>query len=261
LGSSPAPTSPLFSPIAVLRALARLVLLLALIVLAWVWHAMLVRRQPTHREKANALWLQRLCGKVALLLSVRVEVVGAIPSRGLIVANHLSYLDIILLGAVVGPIFVSKAEVTAWPIFGRCARWAGTIFINRERRGDVVPVAAEMRRVLTAGVPLVLFPEGTSSGGETVLPFRPALFAPVPELDCPVAACAIDYALPSGSVAQEVAYWGDHKFAPHLLNLLGKNGLRVRIAFGPSLPRTGDRKAIARELHSEICSLRQSPSL
>jgi hypothetical protein len=83
------------------------------------------------------------------------------------------------------------------------------------------------------------------------------LFAPAAALGCPVTACAIDYTLPGGSVPDEVCYWRDHAFAPHLLNLLSKTGLAVRITFGESRARTGDRKAIARELHAEVVALRR----
>jgi 1-acyl-sn-glycerol-3-phosphate acyltransferase len=127
--------------------------------------------------------------------------------------------------------------------------------VDRERRGAVAEVVAEMRERLDAGVPLTLFPEGTSSDGSDVLPFRSSLFEPVVELACPVTACALRYSLESGSVADEVAYWRDMTLAPHLLNFLGKTGVTVDIHFGSSSQRTGDRKALARDLHAEVRAL------
>ncbi len=248
------PLPLILRPAAALRAVLRLVLILALITLAWVGYWLFVDRRS---RRARAEWLHRLCFKVAKVTGIRVEVIGALPASGLVVANHLSYLDIILLSAIARPAFVAKSEVAAWPFFGRCARYSGSIFVERERRGAVAEVAEKMRVVLAAGVPLVLFPEGTSSGGDSVLPFQPSLFAPVAELGGPVAACAIDYTLLGGSVPDEVCYWRDHTFAPHLLNLLSKTGLGIRIAFGPARVRTGDRKAIARELHAEVVALRR----
>jgi len=249
------PPLPLWlRPTEALRAIVRLALILLLIVLAWAGYWLRVDRRC---RRARARWLHRLCFRVAKVTGIRVVIAGVPPARGLVAANHLSYLDIILLSAIAGPVFVSKAEVAAWPFFGRCARYGGTIFVDRERRGAVGEVAAHMRTALDAGVPLVLFPEGTSSGGDGVLAFKPSLFAPVAGLDCDVTACAIDYALPGGSVADDVAYWRDHSFAPHLLNLLSKLGLGIRVAFGPPRPRGGDRKAIARELHAEVCALRR----
>ena len=211
------------------------------------------------RERVD--WLHRLCAKLVRLLSIRAEIVGEVPVSGLIVANHLSYLDIIVLSAFARTAFVSKLEVASWPVFGPCATNAGTIYVDRERRGAVAPVVEQMQAKLDAGVPLVLFPEGTSSGGETVLPFKPSLFAVVAELNRPVAACGLDYGLPDGSVAEEVCYWGDHTLAPHLLNLLSKPTMSVWLAFGPSRARPGDRKTIARELHAEVSALRTTPAL
>lgn len=247
------PRSLLLRPVDAARGVLRFGLVLTAIVLAWIGYWLAVDRRSL---RARALWLHRLCIKLAKISGVRVEIVGERPARGLIVSNHLTYLDIIVLSAAAGSAFVSKAEVMRWPFFGRSARYGGTVFVDRQRRGAVTGVAEEMHALLSAGVPLVLFPEGTSSGGEGVLPFKASLFAPAVDLRCEVTACGLDYTLPGGSVADEVAYWRDHSFAPHLLNLLSKTGLSVRIAFGPAKVRDGDRKEIARELHAEVVALR-----
>jgi len=253
---------PLYArPIAALRGAVRFAVLLAAIGRARLQFRGEVVPGSAHEAEDRVDWLHRLCAKLVGMLGVRAEIVGEIPQSGLIVANHLSYLDIIILSGLARTAFVSKSEVAQWPVFGACATNAGTIYLDRQRRGAVAPVAEQMRAVLDGGVPLVLFPEGTSSGGEAVLPFKPSLFAVVAELDRPVAACGIDYGLSEGSVADEVCYWGDHTLAPHLLNLLSKPGLTVRLAFGPSRARTGDRKAIARELHAEVSALRATPAL
>ncbi len=200
-------------------------------------------------------WLSRTAVRHAKWMGVRINLHGDIPTRGLIVANHVSYVDIVALSAVTGCAFVSKKEVASWPLFGLYAKCGATIFVDRERRGDVADVAEEMRGRLDAGVPLTLFPEGTSTGGDDVLPFRSSLFEPVVELACPVTACALRYSLPGGSVADEVAYWRDMTLAPHLLNLLGKTGVTLDIHFGPCSHRTGDRKTLARDLHAEVRAL------
>lgn len=188
-------------------------------------------------------------------MGIHVNVHGEIPSGGLIVANHVSYVDIIALSMAATCAFVSKKEVAKWPLFGLYARLGGTVFVDCERRGAVAEVAPEMRERLDAGVPLTLFPEGTSTDGSDVLPFRSSLFEPVVELACPVTACALRYSFEGGSVADEVAYWRDMTLAPHLLNLLGKSGVTLDIHFGPSSRRTGDRKTLARDLHAEVRTL------
>jgi 1-acyl-sn-glycerol-3-phosphate acyltransferase len=211
------------------------------------------------RERVR--WLSRVAVRHAKWMGLNIRVHGEIPRGGLIVANHVSYADIVALSAVAACAFVSKKEVAGWPLFGLYARCGATIFVDRERRSAVADVAGEMRERLDAGVPLALFPEGTSTGGSDVLPFRSSLFEPVVELGCPVTACALHYSLEGGSVADEVAYWRDMTLAPHLLNLLGKNGVTLDIRFGPPSRRTGDRKTLARDLHAEVRTLLRDPVL
>lgn len=211
---------------------------------------------PAPRElRTRTTWLRRTAHRHAKWLGLQVRVHGEIPHAGLIVANHVSYLDIVALSSVAGCAFVAKKEVASWPLFGTFAKMGATIFVDRERRGAVAEVSGLMRSHLDAGVPVTLFPEGTSSDGASVLPFRSSLFEPVAELACPVAACAHRYSLADGSVADEVAYWRDMTLAPHLLNLLGKRGVTLDLHFGPSRPRIGDRKSLARELHEEVTTL------
>jgi len=103
---------------------------------------------------------------------------------------------------------------------------------------------------------IVIFPEGTSSDGATVLPFKSALLEPALQLGCRVTAAAIDYSLPhGGSVADEVCYWRDMTLVPHLLNFFAKPRVEVQLATSPFQPR-GDRKQAARELHDQIAGLR-----
>ena len=200
-------------------------------------------------------WLARSSARHIKWMGVRINVHGEIPRGGLIVANHVSYVDIVALSSVATCALVSKKEVARWPLFGLYARIGATVFVDRERRGAVAEAAAEMRERLDAGVPLTLFPEGTSSDGSDVLPFRSSLFEPVVELACPVTACALRYSLEGGSVADEVAYWRDMTLAPHLLHFLGKTGVTLDIHFGPSSLRSGDRKTLARDLHAEVRAL------
>ena len=207
---------------------------------------------------ARARWLHRCCRRAARIFRIEVKVLGALPERGLIVANHLSYADIIALSVALPCLFVSKMEVADWPLFGTFARRSGTLFLDRKRRGAVGDVAAQMRGVLGSGIPLVLFPEGTSTHGDTVTPFKTSLFEPVSDIGCAVTAAAIGYAMPEGSVRDEVHFWGGMKLGSHLLNFLGKRRIDVTICFGEARVRTGNRKTIAAELHGEIVSLRTS---
>jgi 1-acyl-sn-glycerol-3-phosphate acyltransferase len=178
------------------------------------------------------------------------------PSSGLLVSNHLSYLDIVVLSSIRPCVFVAKRDVARWPLFGWLAHAAGTIFVDRERRFSSAKVVNGIRDTIAGGSLVVLFPEGTSSDGLTLLPFKSALFESAVQLRSPIAAASIEYALDEGSVADEVCYWRDMTLVPHLLNLLFKREIRASYSFSPAKVRAGNRKEIARELRDEIVSIR-----
>jgi 1-acyl-sn-glycerol-3-phosphate acyltransferase len=151
---------------------------------------------------------------------------------------------------------VAKRDVASWPLFGWLARAAGAIFVDRDRRLLSDKAVDLIREAIDGGTVVVLFPEGTSSDGSTVLPFKSALLESVVQLRCPVGSASIDYALNNGSVADEVCYWRDMTLVPHLLNLLFKREIRANYSISPAKVRAGNRKEIARELHDEIESMR-----
>jgi 1-acyl-sn-glycerol-3-phosphate acyltransferase len=205
--------------------------------------------------RAAAEWLQETAEGCRRILALEPRTFGPLPTRGLLVANHLSYLDIILLAALRPCVFVSKSDVRSWPIFGQCAALGSTIFVDRNRRTGVSSVAGQMRAALEEGLLIVLFPEGTSSGGNRVLPFRSALLEPALELGCPVTAAAIGYSLKEGSVSDEICYWRDMTLLPHLLNVWSKPAIQASLRCGVPRPRGGDRKSLAIELHDEVAAL------
>ena len=208
------------------------------------------------RQYARAAWLRRWSRFACRVVGIRVTTRGSMPRSGLLVCNHLSYLDVIVLSSLRPCVFVAKRDVAAWPLFGWLARAADTIFVDRERRLASADVVDLVREAVAGGLLVVLFPEGTSSDGSTVLPFKSALLESAVELRCPVAAAAIEYALDEGSVADEVCYWRDMTLVPHLINLFFKREVRSKCSFSVPKIRVGDRKEIARELRDEIVSMR-----
>ena len=111
------------------------------------------------------------------LLDIQVEVRGPLPPPGVaLVANHLSYLDVVVLGSLVDATFVAKADVARWPGLGPLAARVGTIFLDRTRKRDLLRVIPRVEARLRAGETVVFFPEGTSSAGRELLRFHPSLF-------------------------------------------------------------------------------------
>jgi 1-acyl-sn-glycerol-3-phosphate acyltransferase len=202
--------------------------------------------------RARTEWCRRWGRRFAACLRLDVAVQGSPPVDGFLVSNHLSYLDIVAYATTRPLVFVSKAEVRSWPGIGWLTRCAGTLFLKREAKADVVRVAQQFAPLIQAGEVVALFPEGTSSGGETVLPFKPSLFAPATEHGWAVTPSAIRYELEDGEVSREVAYWADMTFGPHFLNLLSKRRIRATIRFGDPIRGESDRKALAKEAEARV---------
>jgi 1-acyl-sn-glycerol-3-phosphate acyltransferase len=214
----------------------------------------LVRR--ARRLHARAAWLHRWCRFACRVLGIRITTRGSMPSSGLLVCNHLSYLDIVVLSSIQPCVFVAKRDVATWPLFGCLAHAAGTIFVDRERRFSSAKAVDVVQEAIAGGSVVVLFPEGTSSDGITVLPFKSALLESAVQLRCPVSAASIDYALDDGSVTDEICYWRDMTLVPHLVNLFFKREIRGNYSFSTAKIRAGNRKEIAQELRDEIVLMR-----
>ena len=205
-------------------------------------------RPKNSAPAARALWLQRHSRRVLKIFKLKARVEGPVPTHGLLVSNHSGYLDI----------FVAKREIKSWPVVGWLTQMGGTLFVNRERRAQVSRVNDEIEAALNRGALVVLFPEGASSNGQTILPFKSSLLEPAVQPTYPLSVSAIQYAIEDGDAGGEVCYWGDHTFLPHLLNLLGKRAVRATVRFA-TVQRTGaDRKQLARQLRGEILRLKNS---
>jgi 1-acyl-sn-glycerol-3-phosphate acyltransferase len=238
------------------RASLRSAGFLLFIAAAITWRCLTMRWVPASRRRRVASeWLQQTAQGCKWILGLDVKCIGAIPESGLLVSNHLSYLDIVLLAALRPCVFVSKKEVAAWPVFGTCAQLGGTIFVDRARRSDVAGVSEQMREALAEGLLIVLFPEGTSSGGANVLPFKSALIEPALRLNCPVTSASVGYSIAAGSVPDEICYWRDMSLVPHLLNVFSKPSILAELRCGMPRQRVGDRKMIAVELRQETAAL------
>ncbi len=211
---------------------------------------------PLH---ARALWMQMASRRLLRIFNVDIRAVGPIPGTGLLVSNHLSYIDVLVLSALTPAIFIAKREVRNWPVFGQLARMGGTLFADRERRTQTGPLARSLGAVLDAGALVVLFPEGTSSDGRTILPFKSALLEPATRSVHPLSVSHIEYRIGDGDAGEEVCYWKDMTFGPHLLNLLSKRQIEASVRFSELRHGSSDRKELARQLHSAAVQLKETP--
>ena len=238
--------------------LARRVRRLSLLLAAAFYGLWQHRKLPPDASRAaGATWLHESCARGLAAIDLQLSTTGQFPSSGLIVSNHLSYLDILALSAAAPCVFVSKAEVERWAIIGRYARWAGTVFVRRHDRADAARANASVAESLSSGVPVVLFPESTTTDGHRVLRFHSTMLQPAIDARTQITPCAINYELDDGDVSQEICWWGDMPLLSHVWNLLGKEAIRARIAFSEPIPASGDRKQLSHTLHEEVVRLHE----
>lgn len=238
-----------------LLAIASIILILAIAWLLRIPARLLGTRAAVRlRERQMRAWARA----VLRVMGVRVEAGGHPPPRPfLLVSNHLSYLDVLVLWSLTPCSFLAKAEVARWPLLGPLTHCAGTLYINRERRADVRPAIEAVRARLALGEGVVFFPEGTSSPGAAVLPFRSSLFAAAAAAPAGVHVAAISYDTedPGRPAHQHVAWWGEMEFPAHFWTLLKMPRLRARVRFGEQPVAGSDRKALARDAHAALSRL------
>jgi 1-acyl-sn-glycerol-3-phosphate acyltransferase len=186
---------------------------------------------------------------------IRYEIEGQAPTHGLVVANHLSYLDVLILSAAMPCFFVAKMEIDGWPIFGKAARAGGTIFLDRTSLASAMTVAEMIGEKLKLSIPVLLFPEGTSTDGSQVLRFHSRLIDPATTAGAPITAAAIRYVIEDGTPERELCWFGDALFVTHLFKALGTPGFTARVRFGE--PKVyPDRRTAADATRAEITAMR-----
>ena len=211
----------------------------------------------------NGLMLSRWSAGLLLCLGVRVVMTGSRPPKPFfLAANHLGYLDVLVLGAKLGGTFVSKHDVRDWPVLGHLARVTGTIFVNRDRRRDTLRVLKEIDRAVDRGAGVVIFPEGTSSRGDGVLPLKTGLLEWAARRQFPVHAATLRYETgdPARPAADTVCWWGDMTFVPHFLEMLQVRRITATLSFRPHPVTAGTRSLLASRLTEELTAgLAQRP--
>jgi 1-acyl-sn-glycerol-3-phosphate acyltransferase len=247
-------------PFGLVRAVVRL-LLLVLVTLAFLLGWGLLALWPWRRQGRVGLrrgvsrrWAAAMCR----VLGARIEVLGELPEGpGFLITNHVSYLDIPVLMSLTGCRFVSKHEIADWPAIGFMARKAGTLFVKRGNGGRDAGVTLEgMARALEDGDLVVFFPEGTTSTGERILPFRSGLLSLPARDGHPVWPAALVYQSgdPDVDPGLGLAWSGKQSLVPHVWGLVCMRGFTVRIAVAHAV-EAAHRKHLAQALQHRVAMM------
>ncbi|WP_327673429.1 lysophospholipid acyltransferase family protein [Kitasatospora sp. NBC_00458] len=218
------------------------------------------------RDRLARFWARTLLGS----LGVTVRVVPApgdrqVPRHSgvLLVANHVSWLDIPLIAAVRPGRSLAKTEVRHWPVLGRMVTWGGTVFLDRDRLRALPGTVAEVAAVLRDGHPMVVFPEGSTWCGRESGRFRPAFFEAAVRAGAPVQPMTIRYRLTDGRATSAPAFVGEDGLVTSLARVVAVRGLVAELTFRPPIPapaphaaRWGARRELARAAQAAVEGVR-----
>lgn len=172
----------------------------------------------------------------------------------MVAANHVSYLDILVLGTLQPTHFVAKSEIRGWPMFGWISRAAGTLFVDRDNPRDAVRAIREMREMLADGISITLFPEGGTGSGDAVRPFQAALLEPAARAGIPCFGASISYDT-SGFPAppSETIVWSNGKhFVRHFTRIMEIPRIDVTVNVSDVPVSSADRKELAHKLWEHV---------
>jgi 1-acyl-sn-glycerol-3-phosphate acyltransferase len=198
--------------------------------------------------------VQWWAAKFLRLVGVRLVAQGVPrPGAKLLVANHISWLDIMAIDAVAPARFVAKNEVRHWPVFGWFATASGTLYIQRERPRDALRVVHQMAAALLAGETVAIFPEGTTADGHALLPFHANLLQGAIATATPVQPVALRYFDTEHAISPAVLFLGETTLLQGLWSVVCAQDLAVRVAVLPAIAVAhADRRRLAERLRGEI---------
>lgn len=241
----------------VLRAAIRLARALGHAIAGWFTiRFAFPRLEQRERDERVQLWARRMLQ----VLGIELRLLGAPPERGpiLLVANHISWLDILVMHAARHCRFVAKADVRHWPLIGTLATGGGTLYIERESRRDAMRVVHHMAEALRAGDIVAVFPEGTTSDGRELLPFHANLLQAAISAHAPVQPVALTFVdAQTGELSFAASYVGDETLVGSLWRALAEPPMAAVVTFGePELAEGRERRAWAAHLRSAVAGLK-----
>ena len=213
---------------------------------------------PQQREARVQVWAAQLLRIWDIGLEVRGQPVLTGPA--LMVCNHISWLDILVIHATRHCRFVSKSELRDWPLIGTLATGAGTLYIERESRKDALRMVKEMARALMAGDVLAVFPEGTTGDGFDMLPFHANLIQSAIDADAPVQPLALQFVdSKTNEISMAARFVGDDTLLGSIWRTLNAQGLKAVVQFGEIQSAEGrNRRVWANDLFKDVAALKLS---
>lgn len=225
----------------------------------WIIRTSFGRLSPAQTQSLVHAWSQQMLR----IMGVELVVQGVPPAHGplLLVANHISWLDILVMNAAQPARFVSKADVKRWPVLGALITGAGTLYIERENRRDAMRVVHHMAERLRAGDLLAVFPEGTTGDGQTLLPFHANLIQAAIAAEAPVMPVALRFRNPAtGERSDAPLFIGDTTLVASVWRTLCADGVQAVVRYGtPARAEGRDRRAWAQGLQASVAAMLTEP--
>ena len=244
-----------------LRLLRRL--LLFTLITGASYTAVVLGKYLLYPLKSFRLKWRNICVKIwanllAKAMGIKIHVIGSIPQPPFfLVSNHLSYLDIVIYFTKLKATFVAKSEVESWHVLGAMAKSVNTLFIKRTSPKDIPRVNSLIQKSLSENDGIIVFPEGTSSNGAEVLPFRSPLLAYPASTELQVYSAAISYKTSQADqpATNSICWYADMTFVDHFLNLLKLKKINATLSFAEKTDKDSDRKLLASKLETRVKSI------
>jgi 1-acyl-sn-glycerol-3-phosphate acyltransferase len=209
----------------------------------------------SNKQKLIKWWCKRLLKHFNLTVIARGNLPSSQTSGNMFVANHISWADIHAINSVIPVRFVAKMEIKNWPVFGYLVKKSGTLFINRANRKDAARIVKEAAISLQQGDNLCFFPEGTTTEGDEILPFKSSIIQAAMNANTQLRPIAIRYVNQDGSINKSASYAGETTLFESMANLLNHPSPVVELYFfEPIQPLSQSRQSIANQAH---CTIKQ----